>query len=243
MKPHEAPVAIVTGGGKRLGRRIALALGGAGYDVVVNYRSSAAGARAVVREIIEGGRGAIAVRGDVSRSADVRRLVRTSLRHFGHIDLLVNNAAIFITKPLLAVKESEWSRTIDINLKGTFLCAQAVAPAMLKQKSGKIINIASLGGLQPWKEHAPYSVAKAGVVMLTKVLAKSLAPHVAVNAVAPGTILLRGEERLPHVPRKSILLGRYGAPSDITGLILYLATTASYITGQVIPVDGGRSIQ
>lgn len=171
-------------------------------------------------------------------------MVDRVVRHFGKIDLLVNSAGIFVDSSLANTSESVWERTLGINLKGTFLCSRFVSRFMLKRKSGKIINIASLGGLQAWHKHLPYSVSKAGVVMLTRCMAKELAPYVAVNAIAPGTIIIPSEEKpdVEHVPVDRIPLRRYGQPGDITDLVCYLALTAGYITGQTIVVDGGRAI-
>jgi len=241
---QDAPVAIVTGAGKRLGRQIALALGSNSYRVIVNYNDSNAGARETVSRLRHGGSEAHAVRADISKRRDAAGLVNRTMELFGRVDLLVNNSAVFIESPLARTTELIWDRTIDINLKGTFNCSQAVAPEMLKQKSGKIINIASLGGIQAWTRHLPYSVSKAGVIMLTRCLAKTLAPHVQVNAIAPGTILMNLEEdpQQEHIPVSTIPLKRYGKPSDVTDLILFLATSASYVTGQIFVVDGGRSI-
>lgn len=242
---REHNVAIVTGGGRRLGQAIAIALAENGFDVVVNYYESKSGANQTIKQIKAIGRRAFAVKADISNKSQVQRVVNITLQQFGRIDLLVNNSSIFIESPLTKTSEKNWDTTIDINLKGTFLCSQAVAPIMLKQKSGRIINIASLGGLQAWTQHLPYSVSKAGVIMLTKILAKTLAPHIQVNAIAPGTIQFENEEdlKLKHLRKDMIPLKKYGEPSDITDMIVYLATKAGYITGQVFHIDGGRSIQ
>lgn len=240
----EKPVAIVTGAGKRLGRQIALALGRNSYRVIVNYHDSASGASETVSRVLKEGGEARAIRADITKKKDVLRLVRRTIQIFGRVDLLVNNSALFLESPLGRTTEAVWDATIDVNLKGTFLCSQAVAPEMLKREGGRIINIASLGGIQAWSRHLPYSVSKAGVIMLTRILARTLAPNVQVNAIAPGTILM-GEEEDPsqeHVPVSTIPLRRYGKPSDVTDLVIFLASKASYMTGQVFVVDGGRSI-
>ncbi|MBI1807274.1 MAG: SDR family oxidoreductase [Ignavibacteria bacterium] len=244
MKTKQS-VALVTGGGRRLGRQIALALAKNGYDVAINYHVSRKEAELTVRSIHAIGRDSIAIKADISKKSQVHRLVEETLSRFGRIDLLINNSAIFIKSPWNKTTEHIWDTTIDINLKGTFLCSQIVAPQMLKQKRGRIINIASLGGIQPWSFHLPYSISKAGVIMLTRIMAKSLAPHILVNAIAPGTIILSGEENrsVKHIRTEKILLQRYGKPSDIIDTVLFLARTADYITGQVIAVDGGSSIQ
>lgn len=241
--PHK--VSLVTGAGRRLGRQIALALGGCGYDVVVNYRTSEKLALKTVEVIKQLGVNAVAIKADVSSKGDVKWMVKRVLKIFGHIDLLVNNAAIFVDGPFHKISEQIWDNTININLKGTFLCSQEVSKYMLKQKCGRIINIASLGGLQAWSEHIPYSVSKSGVIMLTRCLAKTLAPRIMVNAIAPGAIRIEGEETSDRgfIPVNKIPLKRYGTPSDITNLVLFLANTAEYITGQIFAVDGGRSVK
>ena len=243
-KSEKSKVALVTGGGRRLGRRIVLSLAVAGYDVVINYNSSASAARETVGEVESMGRRAIALKTDISRKRSVEGMIKKSIKTFGRMDLLVNSAAIFVDSPLEKTTERGWDRTLDTNLKGAFLCAQAVAPIMQRQGGGKIINIASLGGIQAWKDHVPYSVSKAGVVMLTRILAKSLAPSIQVNSIAPGTIIMEGEEDpgIKHVSLNRIPLGRYGHASDVTSLVVYLATQAQYITGQTFIVDGGRTL-
>lgn len=238
------PVAIVTGGGRRLGAHISLALARNGFDVAVNYHSSKAGASDVVNKIERLGRRGIAVRADVSSKAQVTRMMKKVHGEFGRLDLLVNNSAIFIGAPPTRIREEIWTKTIDINLTGVFHCTTAALPYLSKTKHSSIINISSLGGLQAWKKHIPYSVSKAGVIMLTKCFARALAPGIRVNSIAPGTIIMQGEEdpELQHVPAKSIPLNRYGKPSDITDAVVFLATKAGYVTGQLFVVDGGRAI-
>jgi pteridine reductase len=239
------PVAVVTGAGRRLGRQIALALGGHGFDIVVHYHQSEKGARRVVREIRALGSHAIAVKADISRADHIKRLAAQTIDEFGRVDLLVNSAAVFIDATWDATTEQLWDGTLGINLRGTFFCCQEFGRLMLKRKRGTIINMASLGGLQAWTKHLPYSVSKAGVIMLTKIMAKSLAPHIRVNAIAPGAIIIKGEEdpSVRHMPVKKIPLRSYGTPADITDAVLYLATSARYTTGEILTVDGGRFIQ
>ncbi len=243
VRQSNSPVALVTGAGRRLGRYIARELGRHGFTVVINYHNSRKGAEQLSRSLKSLGADSLVLPGDVSLRSEVHRIVKKTISAYGRIDLLVNSSAVFVDSPLLRTSEKVWDQTLNINLKGPFLCAQAVAPHMLRQKSGRIINIASLGGIQAWKEHIPYSVSKAGVIMLTRILAKSLAPHVYVNAIAPGTIIMEGEEdsSIRHLEKAKIPLAKYGRPSDITDLVLFLAR-ARYITGQIFPVDGGRSI-
>lgn len=238
-------VALVTGSGRRLGRQIAIALSEAGFDIVLNYNQSKDEAVKTLNRIKEIGREAIAIRADITKSNQVRKMVEKAIEKFGYIDVLVNNAAIF-PKPVKfwEIDDELWDRVIDTNLKGQFLCSREVVKFMLERKKGKVINIASLGGLQVWTEHIAYNVAKAGLIMLTKAMAKALAPYITVNAVAPGTIIIPGEEtgEIKHIPEYKIPLRKYGKPSDITDVVVFLATRGDYITGQVIFVDGGRSI-
>ena len=239
------PVALVTGGARRLGHHIALAFAENGYNVVVNFNASKQEAEFTISQIKKIGREGIAIKADISKKRNVTRMINRTIELFGRIDVLVNNSSVFIESPLEKTTEQIWDTTIDINLKGTLLCSQAVAPIMLKQKYGRVINIASLGGLQPWAKHLPYSVSKAGVIMLTKVLAKSLAPYVHVNAIAPGIISFTEsiKKSIAPIQSKNILLREYGKPSDITDMVIFLAKTEQYITGQIFPVDGGKSIQ
>ncbi len=238
-------VALVTGSGRRLGRQIAIALAEAGFDIVVNYNQSGDEAKKTLQRIKELGRDVIAIKADITKSNQVKKMIEKAIEKFGQIDVLVNNAAIF-PKPVKfwEITDELWDYVIDTNLKGQFLCSREVVKFMLERKKGKIINIASLGGLQVWTEHIAYNVAKAGLIMLTKAMAKALAPYITVNAIAPGTIIIPGEEsgEIKHIPEHKIPLKRYGKPSDITDLVVFLATKGDYITGQVIPVDGGRSI-
>jgi 3-oxoacyl-[acyl-carrier protein] reductase len=237
--------ALVTGGGRRLGREISLALAKAGYDIMVNYFQSEGAAQKTASEIKALGRKAFTYGADVSNSDQVHGMIKKTLDHFGSIDLLVNNAAIFSQIPFEKLTEAVWDKTVDTNLKGTFLCAREVGGHMMHRRSGAIINIASLGGIQPWADEIPYSVSKAGVIMLTKCLAKGLAPYVRVNAIAPGFIDMPDpilEKVVPLPPLTKIPLKRYGKPEEISDLVVYLATKGDYITGQVLSVDGGKSL-
>ncbi len=240
------PVVLVTGSGRRLGRQILLAFHKRGdFDLVLNYHSSEEEANKTV-DIIrsEGGR-VIPIRADVSDRKSVIRMMQIIEKEYGQLDIVVNNAAIFTRFKWDEIEDDAWNKIIDTNLKSVFLCSQEGAKLILKTSGkGKIINIASLGGLQAWKEHIHYSASKAGVLSLTRSFARTLAPDITVNAVAPGTIIIEGEENkeIQHININKIPLHRYGQPSDITEVVLFLSTSASYITGVTIPVDGGRSI-
>jgi len=236
-------VAIITGASRGIGRATAIALASNGVKVVVNYAQSSAAAEAVVREIEQAGGTAIALKADVSQAEEVEALIKQTQSTWGHIDILVNNAGITRDTLLLRMKLEDWQAVIDLNLTGVFLCTKAVAKIMLKQKSGRIINITSVAGQMGNPGQANYSAAKAGVIGFTKTVAKELASRgVTVNAIAPGFIAtdmtneLKSDEILKFIP-----LARYGQPEEVAGMIRFLAIdpAAAYITGQVFNVDGG----
>ncbi len=237
-------VAVVTGAGRRIGREIALTLGRAGASVVVNYNQSRADAHTTVQEIKDGGGQAIAMRADVARPAQVRRMFQSVQQRFGRLDLLVNNAAIFFPVQWEKLTEEHWDRILGVNLKGPFFCAQEAARLMMRRKSGQIINISSLGGLQAWPDYAHYCSSKAGLIMLTRCLAKALAPDIRVNSIAPGTILFPGEikSRMIENVIRATPLRKAGSGEDIAQMVLHLACHGDFITGQIFAVDGGKSI-
>lgn len=244
-KSPNHPVALVTGSGRRLGRKIAITLAKSGFDVVVNYNSAVTDAKKTAGEIRMLGRRCLTIKANVSKKLQVQNMFHTLYAEFGRLDLLVNNAAIFPKSYTFEkTPEDVWNNVIDVNLKGSFLCAQEAAKIMLKQKSGHIINLASLGGFLAWTQHISYNVSKAGIIMLTKSMAKALAPDIRVNAVAPGTIIIPNEETgIDHQPPiERIPLKKYGKPSDITDMIVFLARSSDYITGQIFSVDGGVTI-
>ena len=236
-------VAIVTGASRGIGRAIALQLAFEGAKVVVNYASSSTAADQVVAEITTAGGEAVAIQADVSQENQVDTLIKTTLEKFQRVDILVNNAGITRDTLLLRMKLEEWQAVIDINLTGVFLCTKAVSRIMLKQRSGRIINIASVAGQMGNPGQANYSAAKAGVIGFTKTVAKELSSRgITVNAVAPGFIItdmtsdIKAEGILQYIP-----LGRFGQPEEIAGMVRFLASdpAAAYITGQVFNVDGG----
>ena len=236
-------VAIVTGASRGIGRAIAIQLASQGAKVVVNYASSSAAADEVVAEITAAGGEAIALQADVSQENQVDTLIKTTIEKFQRVDILVNNAGITRDTLLLRMKLEEWQAVIDLNLTGVFLCTKAVSKIMLKQRSGRIINIASVAGQMGNPGQANYSAAKAGVIGFTKTVAKELSSRgITVNAVAPGFITtdmtsdIKAEGILQYIP-----LGRFGKPEEIAGMVRFLAAdpAAAYITGQVFNVDGG----
>ena len=241
--PLDGQTALVTGGGRGIGRAIALALGEAGAEVVVNYSSSAAAADDVVATITAAGGKAYALQANVSIEADVDGLIKTVLERSGRLDVLVNNAGITRDGLLMRMKTSDWQSVIDLNLSGVFLCTRAVARPMLKQKSGRIINITSVVGLMGNAGQANYAAAKAGVIGLTRSTAKELASRgITVNAVAPGFIATDMTKDLDADSiLKDIPLGTFGTQEQVAGAVRFLAadSAAAYITGQVLQVDGG----
>ncbi|MBI4227839.1 MAG: SDR family oxidoreductase [Candidatus Omnitrophica bacterium] len=235
-------VALVTGGAVRVGRAIAVALADRGATVAMTYRTSSVEAEAVVRSIRKRGRKALAIRADQSDIAQIRAAVRTIERQFGRIDVLVNSASNFYPTPFLTATAAQWDDLHAVNLRAPFFWTQAVAPGMARRRRGVVVNIADVSAFNPWTAYLPYCVAKAGVVALTRGLAKALAPHVRVNAVAPGPILpppglSRAERRRAAA---KTLLKRWGSPDDIARTVLYLVEGSDFVTGQVIAVDGGR---
>ena len=244
VPPLRHQVAVVTGAGGRIGRVIALTLARAGADVVVNYNHSKAAAEATAREIRGYGVRSVAIRADVARPAQVRAMFRRVEREFGRLDILVNNAGMFFPARWDKLSEKGWDRILGVNLKGAFFCAQSAARLMLRRKRGRIINISSLGGIQAWPGYMHYCSSKAANIMLTRCLAKALAPHIQVNSVAPGTILFPGEKRTPEIQKiiAATPLKKAGAAQDIAEMVLYLASHSDFITGQVFVVDGGKSI-
>lgn len=237
-------VAIITGGSRGIGRATALALATEGAKVAVNYASSSTAADEVVAEITEAGGEAIAVQGDVSKADQVDALFNKVTETWGRVDILVNNAGITRDTLLLRMKLEDWQAVIDLNLTGVFLCTRVASKIMLKQKSGRIINITSVAGQMGNPGQANYSAAKAGVIGFTKTVAKELASRgVTVNAVAPGFIATDMTKELKNTEEilKFIPLGRYGQAEEVAGMIRFLAAdpAAAYITGQVFNVDGG----
>jgi 3-oxoacyl-[acyl-carrier protein] reductase len=242
-------VALVTGSSRGLGRAMALALAEAGCDVAVNARKEEALIE-VIQAIRQMGRKVIGVPGDVGDESDVQRMVEQVAQSFGRLDILVNNAGIWEGGYLIRLKAEEWERVIRTNLTGVFLMTREVAKVMLKQRRGKIINVASILGFRGTPQSAAYAATKAGVIQMTRVAAIELGPKgIRVNAIAPGffdTDMTRRYQAEPealaaHVAR--IPLRRYGQPEDLSGVVVFLASKASdHITGQTLVVDGGESL-
>ncbi|WP_080874788.1 3-oxoacyl-[acyl-carrier-protein] reductase [Oceanobacillus timonensis] len=241
----QGQTAVVTGASRGIGREIALELAKNGANVVVNYSGSEAKAEEVVTEVEELGVKAVKIQANVSDEESVKQLMKQAVKEFGSIDILVNNAGITKDNLLMRMKEEEFDQVIQTNLKGTFLCTKAVTRQMMKQKSGRIINVASIVGVSGNPGQANYVAAKAGVIGLTKTTAKELASrNILVNAVAPGFISTDMTDQLSEEQQESLLqlvpLERFGKPEDVARVIRFLASEdANYITGQTIHIDGG----
>ncbi len=240
--PLAGKVALVTGAARRIGRSIALRLASEGADVIVNYRSSKSEADEAVAQIAATGRRAMAIHADVAKRIDVLTMFAAVEREFGRLDILVNNAGMFFPAKFEDLTEEQWDTILDANLKSQFLCSQSAAPMLRRSGQGRIINFASLGGLLAWPPYVHYCVSKAGVIMLTRCMARALAPEITVNAIAPGTISFPGDA--PEIAEDFIRrapLRRTGGPEDIDDTVIFLAQSP-FITGQVIVVDGGRTL-
>ena len=237
-------VALVTGGGIRVGRALALGLAAEGARVIVHYNSSADEAEEVVAEIQGKGGEAVAIGADLSRHAEVERLAREALAAFGGLDVLVNSASIFPEQGLGEVDEELFDGTIAVNLKAPFFLTQRIGQAMRERGGGVIVNMGDLAGLQAWQGYAAHAVSKAGLMHLTKVAARALAPEVRVNCIAPGTVLPpddQSEEESERLAQRAPLK-RNGTPDDVLQALLYLVR-ADFVTGEVLVLDGGRMLR
>ena len=235
--------ALVTGGAHRLGRAFALGLARAGADVLIDYHSSDADAARTVEDIRALGRRAQAVRADVSKEPDVRRLLDSCRDAFGRLDVLVNSASLFHSSPVESTSTADWERTLAVNLTGPFMLARDAAPLLRADGGGLVVNIADLSAFQPWPSYVAHAVSKAGLVQLTRVLARALAPDIRVNCVAPGTVLPpEGYTEAESDPKGSRrVIRREGTPEDAVRALLYFVE-ADFVTGEVAVVDGGRML-
>jgi len=240
----EGAGALVTGAGRRIGQAIAIGLARAGCDVAVHYHGSASGAEQTVRAIRGAGRRAELVQADLTDPHAARGLADQAARVLKRLDVVVNSAAIMVRQPVEDVTPESWDATLDLNLRATFFVSQGAIPHLRRAK-GKIVNIADLAGLEPWPAYVPHCISKAGVVMLTKALARALAPDIAVNAIAPGAVLLPeewDEQSREHI-RETTPLDRLGAPADVVAAVRFLLADTDYVTGTVLVIDGGRLIR
>ncbi len=241
MYPLTGKVALVTGAARKIGRTLAHALAAAGADVVITYRDSDTAAQHTLRDLAEYGRRSLALRCDIRDPVSVRAAVAGAMEEFGRLDVLVNNAGMFATVPLVSITVEEWDAMFETNTRGAFLMAQAAHPH-LKASHGRIINIGSLGGSHPWATHAHYSTSKAALHMLTQTMSKAFAPEISVNCVAPGMIV-NGEAQpdYEHFAAKTPMQ-RNGKPEEVAAAVLFFATGPHFITGQILGVDGGLGL-
>jgi len=237
-------IALVTGAGRRLGQALARALAGRGMTVAIHHHTSSAGAAALRDEIVAAGGRAACFPADLTDAAAAAELPRRVAAELGALDVLVNSAAVMHRRSFEETTPAQYDATLDLNLRSVFFCTQGAAPA-LRAARGKVVNLADLSGLEPWPGFAAHSVSKAGVVMLTRVLARALAPEVTVNAIAPGTVLVPEEYDAEERDRlaRTTPLGRLGTPADATAALLYLLEGGDFVTGEVLAVDGGRLLR
>jgi pteridine reductase len=240
--PRALRTALVTGAGRRLGRAIAVALGSRGMRVAVHYHGAEQDAGETASQIRDAGGEAFTLRADLRDLGAPQRLVTEAVERLGSVDVLVNSAAVMIRTPLEDVTEAVWDEIFALNLRAPFFCAQAAAARM--KDGGVIINIADLAAFEAWTGYIPHGASKAGVVHITRALAKRLAPRVRVNAVAPGAVLLPDDWSTADAERLvgTTPLERLGSPADVTQAVLYLID-AAYVTGETIIVDGGRHVR
>jgi pteridine reductase len=236
-------IALVTGAGRRLGRAMARALADRGMTVAIHFNASAEGAGELQDEINRAGGQAVCFSADLTDAGAARNLPEQVVARLGRLDVLVNSAAIMQRLSLEETTPEQWDAILDLNLRSVFFCTQGAAPA-LRAARGKVVNLADLSGIQPWPGFAAHSISKAGVIMLTKVMARSLAPEVTVNAIAPGAVLVPEEYDAEERERlaRSTPLRRLGSPSDAVSALLYLLEGGDFVTGEVLVVDGGRHL-
>lgn len=243
MPQLDGKSALVTGGAQRIGRAIALSLARAGANVAITYLQSGQQARALVKDLKRLGVNAVAVDCDVCNPKSVKSAAEKVLAEFGALDILINNAALYESVDFEKLTPEQWNKILQTNTRGPFLVAQALLPA-LRRRSGRIVNLGSLGGARPWTSHAHYCVSKAGLNMLTLAMAKALAPEIAVNAVAPGMIETdrkSSRDQLARLAAKTPMK-RNGRPEDVVDAVMFFATASHFITGQVLYVDGGLGL-
>ena len=242
-KPLSGKVALVTGGAKRLGRAAALVLAQAGADVAITYLSSEKEAQRTREEVEKSRARVLAIRCDVTDPKSVSAAVELTVAELGGLDILINNAGAYETVPFEDLTLQQWDSIFAVNVRGPFLVSQTARP-YLRRRKGRIINLGSLGGLRAWSSHAHYCSSKAALHMLTKAMAKALAPEIAVNCVAPGMIDLGKKSAAAFISRMAMQtpMQRNGTGDDVAAAILFFATAPSFITGQVLYVDGGLGL-
>ena len=234
---------LITGASRRMGAALALAISAKGAKIGIHYNHSKKEAEAVAKTIERTGGIVFLTQGDISKTKDCKKIVVETAQALGRLDVLINNAAVFFKTPLLETTEKDWDQTLDANLKGAFFCAQAAAKIMQKN-GGKIINIADWASDRPYRNYLPYCISKAGIIALTKGLARALAPNITVNAISPGSVLLPEvfDEAEKNILINKTPLKRIGSKEDIINAVLFLLEGTDFMTGSTIVVDGGRLI-
>jgi NAD(P)-dependent dehydrogenase (short-subunit alcohol dehydrogenase family) len=242
-KPLRGKTVLITGGAKRLGRASAMAMAQAGADVAITFRNSAREAQHTVIDLCGFGVRAVALRCDVTDEKSVKAMMKDAVKELGGLDILVNNAANYETVEFEKISVKQWDAIFASNTRGPFLVSREALKA-LRERRGRIINMGSLGGIQPWATHAHYCSSKAALHMLTRVMAKALAPKIAVNCVAPGMIDLGEKAAKPFMRRmaRQTPMKRNGTGEEIAAAVMFFATAPHFITGQVLVVDGGLSL-
>jgi pteridine reductase len=237
-------VALVTGAGRRLGRALAQALGQRGMSLAIHHHASSQDASELRDSIIAAGGRAACFAANLADPSAASELPRRVVAEFGRLDVLVNSAAVMHRRSFEDTTPAQWDEVLDLNLRSVFFCTQGAASA-LRAARGKVVNMADLSGLEPWPGFAAHSISKAGVVMLTKVLARALAPEVTVNAIAPGAVLVPEDYDAEERDRlaRTTPLRRLGSPSDAVAALLYLLEGGDFVTGEVLVVDGGRLLR
>lgn len=235
-------VALVTGAGRRIGRTVALALAARGAILAVHYRNSQVEAEATVDQIRNAGGRAQAFAADLARVTDIEHLVASVTAVCGSIDILVNSASIFVRKPLDEILENDWDANLDVNLKAPFFLAKITGAAMRARGAGKIINLGDWAGIRPFLNYIPYSVSKAGLIGLTRALARALAPEVQVNCIALGPVMLPDDYDAAEIERlrKATLTKRLGTPDDVANAVIFLCEGTDFATGSTLMLEGGR---
>jgi NAD(P)-dependent dehydrogenase (short-subunit alcohol dehydrogenase family) len=244
MNSLEGKVVLVTGAAKRIGRAIALELAGAGADVVITYLTSRQEAGRTIKDLRRAGVRSLALRCDVRRQSSVRATLNALLKEFGRLDVVVNNAGLYETAAFDTLTTRQWDNVFAVNVRGPFLMVQEALRPLRESGEGRVINLGSLGGLRPWTTHAHYCSSKAALIMLTRVMAKALAPEIAVNCVAPGMIDF-GEKASAKFYRNMAAktpMRHNGTGEDVAAAVRFFATAPQFITGQTIAVDGGLEL-
>jgi pteridine reductase len=235
-------VALVTGAGRRLGRAVAIALAERGAILAIHYRNSHADAQALVAQIVSAGGRAQSFAADLEQVGEIERLIVEVIAAFGRLDVLVNSASVFVRKSLEDISEHDWDTTLDTNLKAPFFLSKFAGAAMRRNGAGKIINLGDWAGIRPYVNYIPYSVSKAGLIGLTRALAKALAPEVQVNCIALGPVIPPDDYDAAAIERlrKATLTKRLGSPDDVARAVLFLCEGTDFATGSTLMLEGGR---